>query len=239
MVSTPARTKPETIPVEHELMLAQFPIVLRLPSETPLTDELLLQISDANDGWRFERTERGELLIMPPATNSSDEISAELTRQLGNWIRSGVGGMLQGSSGGFAWPDGRVRSPDAAWVSRERLAALSPEAREQTYLPACPTFVIEVRSPGESIPSQQRRLEEWLECGTELGWLVVPEDETVHVYRVDGTVEVIQRPETLSTDPICPGLVISFEYAWDLESAHNPTGGDEPSQRTPPPPFHL
>lgn len=218
MISSPSRLEAPKTSAKPARDSVAFPIVLRFPSETPLTDDLLLQISNANDGWRFERTDCGELAIMPPATNSSDEISAEVTRQLGNWVRSGIGGMLQGSSGGIAWPDGRVRSPDSAWVSRERLATLSAEERERTYLPACPNFVIEARSPGESVSSQQRRLEEWLECGTDLGWLIVPEDETVHVYRSDGSVEIVERPETLSAEPVCAGLVITFEYVWELES---------------------
>ena len=222
MVAEPVPAPPQTaLSTEVKSGETVYPLTLQFPAETPLTDDALLQISDANDGLRFERTERGELVVMPPATNSSDEISAELTRQLGNWVRSGVGGMLQGSSGGFAWPDGRVRSPDAAWVSRERLVALSSEERERTYLPLCPNFVIEVRSPGESVSSQQLRLAEWIECGAKLGWLIVPEDETVHVYRENGSVALVERPETLSADPVCADLVVSFKYVWNLESARD------------------
>ena len=221
MVSTPVRKAaldPASEP-EGDLSWLEFPIVLTLPPESPLTDELLERISRLNKPLQFERTAQGELAIMAPASNSSDEISGMATVQVGNWILGGIGGMLQGSSGGFHRADGSVISPDAAWVSRERLAALTPAQREETFLPICPNFVIEVRSPSDQISVLQGKMVEWIECGTELGWLIVPENETVHVYRADGSVEVLQRPDELSAEPTCPGLLFSFEHIWQLESS--------------------
>ena len=198
-----------------------YPILIAFPPESPLTDELLAQISSLNNPWHFERTAQGELAIMAPASNGSDEVSAESTGQVWQWVRSGIGGMLQGSSGGFRRPDGSVAESDTAWVSRERLAALTPEQREHTYLPICPNFVIEVRSPSDRVSVLQQKMALWIECGAELGWLIVPEDETVHVYRADGSVEVRQRPDELSAEPTCPGLVFSFEHIWLLQSEHD------------------
>ena len=95
---------------------------------------------------------------------------------------------------------------------------MSEEQRQQTYQPICPDFVIEVRSGSDAVASQQRKMAAWIAGGTELGWLVVPEWEMVYVYRADGSVEEVERPESLSAEPTCPGLSISFEYVWELPS---------------------
>ena len=220
MVSTPPRpAAPELIaPDTSEPAGIKLPVLLRFPPETPLSDRLLEQISRLNKPWQFERTAEGALLIMAPSGYQADEICVELGAQLRDWVRSGHGGLITGSSGGYVRGDGHTAAPDAAWTSPQRLASLSAEQREETYLPACPDFVIEVRSGSDTIASQGRKMDAWIAGGTELGWLVVPEHETVHIYRRGEPVEVVQRPETLSAEPVCAGLTISFEYVWELES---------------------
>ena len=220
MVSTAAKpAAPElSTPDTSDSPGLKLPVLLKFPPETPLSDTLLEQISRLNKPWQFERTAQGELLIMAPSGYQADEICAELARQLANWVRSGIGGLITGSSGGYVRGDGNTAAPDAAWTSPQRLASLSAEQREETYLPACPDFVIEVRSGSDTIASQGRKMDAWIAGGTELGWLVVPEHETVHIYRPDEPVEIVERPETLSAEPVCAGLTISFEYVWELES---------------------
>ena len=160
-------------------------MLLRFPEDTPLSDTLLEQISRLNKPWQFERTPDGELVIMAPAGNDADEISLELAYQLMTWVRGGVGGMTTGSSGGYKRGDGNTAAPDAAWTSPQRRASMTEGQRDQTYQPLCPNFVIEVRSGSDTIASQQRKMAAWIAGGTELGWLVVPEHETVYVYHAD------------------------------------------------------
>ncbi len=227
MVSTPARpiVEPSTLLEDVRRSALELPVLLRFPDDTPLTDRLLEQISRLNKPWQFERTANGELIIMAPAGYGADEISLELGYQLMTWVRGGVGGVTTGSSGGYERGDGHTAAPDAAWTSPQRFASLSDEERAQTYLPTCPNFVIEVRSGSDSVASQQHKMAAWIAGGTELGWLVVPEWEAVYVYRADGTVEVVERPEALSAEPVCPGLTVSFEYVWELESARDLEAG--------------
>jgi len=54
------------------------------------------------------------------------------------------------SNGGFVLPNGAMRSPDASWVRRERLVNLTAE-QKQKFLPLCPDFVIELRSPSDPL----------------------------------------------------------------------------------------
>ena len=221
MVSTPAKpvVEPSTLLEEIARSPNELPVLLRFPEETPLSDTLLEQISRLNKPLQFERTANGDLLIMAASSIDSDEICMELGRQLSNWARSGVGGVTTGSSGGYIRGDGNTAAPDAAWTSRERRASMTEAQRSRAFQPICPNFVIEVRSGSDTVASQQRKMAAWIAGGTELGWLVVPEHETVYVYQADGTVDVVERPDELSAEPVCEGLTISFEYVWDLESA--------------------
>ena len=226
MVSTPAQpaVRPVTLLDDVSGLSNDLPVTLRIPHETPLTDELLEQISRLNKPWQFERTADGDLVIMAPSSIDSDEICAELGRQLSNWIRSGIGGVVTGSSGGYVRGDGHTAAPDAAWTSPRRRASMTEDQRRQTFQPICPDFVIEVRSGSDSLASQQRKMAAWIAGGTELGWLVDPVAETVHIYRGGGSVELVERPDELSAEPTCPGLTISFEYVWNLGSSAEQSG---------------
>ena len=218
----------EPVVVKQAPTASAWPLVLRFPASEPLTDELLLQISGLNDGWRFERNANGDLEIMSPSSYSSSMVAAELVGQLRAWIRAGIGGLLLGADSGFRQPSNSVRGPDAAWLSRERLGSLTAEQRAQAFLPICPDFLVEVRSPGDRLSLQQDKMVDWMAGGTLLGWLIDPESETVHIYRSDGSVsdgsvsdgsvEIVERPDALSAEPTCPGLTISFEYVWNLQS---------------------
>lgn len=225
MVSAPGKPDlgPPVVWSDLARSATELPVLLRFPEETPLTDKLLEQISRLNKPWQFERTATGDLIIMAPAGNDADEICGELGRQLMNWVReTRAGGVTTGSSGGYVRADGNTAAPDAAWTSPQRLASLTLEERAQTYLPLCPDFVIEVRSGSDTVAAQRRKMEAWLAGGTQLGWLVVPERETVYIYRPDEAVQLAERPDSLSAGLVCEGLTVSFEYVWDLDAARAP-----------------
>jgi Uma2 family endonuclease len=107
-------------------------------------------------------------------------------------------------------PNGALRSPDAAWVRRERWEALSLDQREK-FPPLCPDFVVELRSPSDRLPSLQRRLRELIRNGAQLGWLIHPRRRSVDVYRSGEPVQTLLAPSTVSADPILPGLVLDLK----------------------------
>lgn len=189
--------------------------VLRFPPECPLTDDLLLQISSLNDGWRFERDAEGALVVNFPAGGESSETESEFGRQLGNWRVGYREGRVYSPSIGIRRPDGSVRQPDAAWISAERLGALS-RAERRGLIAAIPDFVVEVRSPSDQLAAQQDKMAEWIRFGVRLGVLVDPDDRLVFVYRPGREVERLERPSELSAEPELPGFTIDFEEVWAL-----------------------
>ena len=212
MVSAPERTAVIEAPPDAgeagELPVVQF------PDEHPLTDDLLAQLSSLNSPWHFERTPEGALQIMAPASPDADDVALDFGSQVKAWERSLAGGRSYGSSPGLRMPDGSVREPDAAWISDERLAPLPPRGQRPAFPAVVPDLVIEVRSPSDRLPQQQRKMEEWIAYGVRLGWLVDPKESRIYVYRPGVEVEILERPDTISGEPELPGLEIDCTDIW-------------------------
>ena len=106
-----------------------------------------------------------------------------------------------------------MRSPDVAWVRNERLDALTEE-EWQKFLPLCPDFVLELRSPSDSLRALQKKMEEYRENGAQLGWLLDPWGKHVHVYRPGAAVEVLDNPATVAGEPLLRGFVLDVLQIW-------------------------
>lgn len=189
------------------------PLTLRLRPALDLTDDQLLALSGINPALRLERTARGELVIMPPAGGETGDRNSEINMQLRVWAKRDGTGTTFDSSTGFTLPNGAVRSPDAAWVPKARLAALTAEQRRK-YLPLCPDFALELRAPTDSLRVAQAKMREYLDNGARLGWLLDPEGRRVYVYRPDAPVERLEAPEGISGDPVLPGFVLDLREVW-------------------------
>lgn len=189
------------------------PLVLRLRPVIGLDEDQLLELSGLNRDLRLEMTAEGDLIVMPPAGGESSQRNAEITMQLRLWAKQDGTGATFDSSGGFVLPSGAVRSPDASWVERTRLAALTDEQRRK-FLPLCPDFVVELRSPSDSLSVLQDKMREYVENGAKLGWLIDPENSKVYVYHRDGSIRELEASETLSGDPILPSFVLDLREIW-------------------------
>jgi Uma2 family endonuclease len=190
-----------------------FPLLIHLRPIVELTEDQFFEFCQINRDLRIERTAQGELVIMPPAGWETSTRNAEITMQLRLWAKHDGTGTTTDSSGGFILPNTAVRSPDAAWVTRERLAPLTPEQR-QKFLPLCPDFVLELRSPTDNLTALQAKMQEYLDNGARLGFLIDPEQKRVYVYRPQKSVEVLENPDTVSGDPELPRFVLDLREVW-------------------------
>jgi Uma2 family endonuclease len=188
-------------------------ITLRLRPVIDLTSDQLLELSSLNDDLRLELTAQGELIVMAPAGSGSSDRNAEITFQLRGWAKRDGTGVSYDATGGFDLPDGSTLSPDGAWVRKSRLEALTPEQREK-YLPLCPDFVIELRSPSDRLSALQRKMRQYLANGARLGWLIDPFTKQVEIYRPDTPVERLDHPPSVSADPVLPGFVFDLREIW-------------------------
>jgi len=162
---------------------------------------------------RIERTSQGDLVIMPPTGSETGRINFKLTQLFGQWVDADGTGVGFDSSTGFTLPNGATRSPDLAWVKRSRWEALTRQQREG-FAPLCPDFVLELRSPSDALEDAQAKMQEYLDNGAQLGWLIDPVEKKVYVYRPQAPVECLDNPQTVSGDPVLPGFVLEVGKVW-------------------------
>ncbi len=190
------------------------PLRLDLEQIVDFDDDQFFELCRRNRELRLERTAKGEILIMPPVGGRTSSRNSRITRQLADWSDRDGSGEAFDSSGGFKLPNGALRSPDAAWIELERLRLLA-EGEEEQFVPLCPTFVVELRSPSDSLAAVEAKMREYVDNGSRLGWLIDPQTRRVHVYRPGGGVEVLEEPRSVSGGPELPGFVLEFDRIWD------------------------
>ena len=178
-----------------------------------LTDEQFAELCRENPELRLELTAKRELVIMPPTGSETGWRSGEVFYSLTAWAKKDGTGISFDSSTGFTLPNGAIRSPDASWVKREKWEALAKDQRER-FAPLCPDFVIELRSRTDSLSDLHAKLQEYIDNGARLGWLIDPLDRRVYVYRPDQPVEVRDDPISVSGDPVLPGLELQLRELW-------------------------
>jgi Uma2 family endonuclease len=188
---------------------ANIVFTLALRPTLELTDEQFEQICQANQDLKFERTAKGELVIVALTGGEAGRRNIKLSARLEVWSDQAGLGVAFDSSTGFRLPNSAIRSPDAAWVRLERWQTLTPEQRKK-YVPLCPDFVVELRSASDELMDLQAKMQEYLENGLQLGWLLDPEAQTVEIYRSNQAVELLEKPVNLSGESILPGFVLAL-----------------------------
>lgn len=192
----------------------QGALLLHLRPVINLTKEQFFKLCQLNRDLRIERTAEGDILVMQPTGARTGARNFELIVQFGVWAKRDDSGIAFDSSTGFELPNGAMRSPDVAWVSRARLATVTPAQREK-FLPLCPDFVVELRSPSDTLKITQEKMGEYCANGAQLGWLIDAAQQRVYVYRSGAPVECLDAPTQVSGDPVLPGFVLNLGPIWE------------------------
>ncbi len=175
-----------------------------------MTDEEFFHFCTQNRDLRIERDASRQIYIMPPTGLNTGASNADINTDLTNWNRKNRNGKVFDSSTGFTLPDRAVFSPDAAWISNEKISKLTKEQRN-IFAPVCPDFIIELKSKSDAIPELQNKMLKWIENGCKLAWLLIPEKEEAHIYRNDGSIEIVKGfNNKLSGENILPGFELDL-----------------------------
>lgn len=188
-------------------------VILNLNSVIQLTDEQFFELCRTNPDVKFERTATGELIVMPPTGGETGKRNANLTADFIIWSRRAKLGEIFDSSTCFKLPNGADRSPDVAWVRQDRWDALPPEQRE-TFPPIAPDFVLELMSPSDCLTVAQAKMQEYMDNGVRLGWLIDRQSRSVEIYRVGRSPEPLSSPATLTGEDVLLGFVLEMESVW-------------------------
>jgi Uma2 family endonuclease len=189
------------------------PMVVRMHPVVNLTDDQFFEFCQINRDLRIERTATGELLIMPPTDSETGGSNFELAGQLGNWVKLDGTGTGFDSSTGFTLPNSAIVSPDISWVKLERWNTLSA-LQKTKFAPIAPDFVVELRSKSDTLKDLQDKMQQYIDNGVRLGWLIDRKQRRVYVYRPGVPVQQLDNPETVSADPELPGFVLKLGEIW-------------------------
>ncbi len=176
---------------------------------TPISNEDLAALCRHNPDLRLETDAQGKLIIMSPTGSETGDLNGELFLQVGIWNKQYKLGKVFDSSTGFRLANGAVRSPDVSWVKLETWNSLSKKLR-QGFAPIDPDFVIELLSPSDDIKLIREKMEEYLNCGVNLGWLIDPRSKQVEIYRQGKDKEILNNPQTISGEDILPKLIVDL-----------------------------
>lgn len=188
---------------EYGMMPIVFPHLPRM------SDDVFFEFCQQNENWKIEMNRRGKIIIMPNTGGKTGARNSKIIFQLQSWTFSNRNGEVFDSSTTFRLPNTAKRSPDASWVAIDRWDALTEEQKEK-FPPLCPDFVIELRSRSDALKKLQSKMNEYIENGAQLGWLIDPTTRKVYVYHPNGAVEVLDNPQTVTGDPVLPGFKLDL-----------------------------
>jgi len=163
---------------------------IRIQAERPMNDDEFADFCAQNPDLRIEREANGDLIIMPPSGAETGFRNSDLTSQLTIWAKKDGRGRAFDSNTEYILPDGAALSPDVSWVLKERLDQFSKEQKRR-FLPLCPDFVVELTSPADRLLRVKAKMQQWIDNGAQLGWLIDADHRTVYIYRR------AQKPEEL------------------------------------------
>lgn len=169
----------------------------------------------AQDLWRLGEGDirrelvNGEVIEMAPVGGIHGEITLRIGRRLADYVERHGGGEVLVGDVGFVLnlpndPE-RVRAPDVAFVSSQRL----PGGRlPEGFLHGAPDLAVEVLSPSDNPVEIQQKVRDYVEAGGRLVWVIAPKAKTVTVYRADGSARLLREEERLEGEEVLPGLTI-------------------------------
>jgi Uma2 family endonuclease len=165
----------------------------------------------ADELWRMppgdQRRElvKGELRTMAPAGFDHGAIIINLARLLANHIKANRLGVVLGAETGFKLksnPD-TVRGADIAFVAASRIPA---SGRPVGFWPGAPDLAVEVLSPSDTVEEAEEKVNDYLDAGCRMVWVVSPRLRTVTTYRPGQAPAIVGEKQELDGQDVVPGF---------------------------------
>jgi Uma2 family endonuclease len=171
------------------------------------------------DGFIHEVID-GELVMSPKNSWLHGRICTRLLFAIEAFNRRHRLGVVLDSSTGFWMKNRNCRAPDISFVSKGTVARLGVAAMAAEFFPAAPDLAVEVLSRNSSRSEMDERLRDFFESGTQIAWVIDPDQQRVEV------CHSLTRRTLIGTGGILDGehLLPGFRYAiadlfkeWDWE----------------------
>ncbi|MBD2699455.1 Uma2 family endonuclease [Spirosoma sp. BT702] len=180
-------------------------IRVRLPADLRMNDDKFMRFCQSNSDLKFERRKNGDVIFMANSDGETGNYNFEIAARFGFWNRQAKFGKFFDSSTAFRLADTSIMSPDVAAISQSRWDALTSDERRK-ILHLCPDFVLELRSPSDRPKDCFEKMDDWINNGCRLGWLIDLANQTTYVYRSNQPREEITGLGVLDGEDVLPGF---------------------------------
>ena len=189
-------------------MNISMPVVMKMGEL--MNDDEFFQFCQMNDTLEFERDSHKNIIVMSPTGSFTGNFNLRISALIFIWNESYGLGEVFDSSTGFTLPNGAVRSPDVSWIKEERWDLLTQDQKEK-FAPICPDFVVEIRSKSDELMYLRNKMVEYIENGSQLGWLIDRFEQQVYIYRQGKAVEILDSLNVnLSGELTLPGFTLDL-----------------------------
>jgi Uma2 family endonuclease len=147
----------------------------------------------------------GEPVAVTPSSDRSGWVSGRIFSRLERFVDANNLGWAFPSETGFVLFEDHatVRSPDAAFVRRDRLPGFTDR-----FVPLAPDLAVEVLSPSDRMVDAMSKVTMYLQAGVRLVWLVDPAERTVTVFRPDAALKLLGEGDALDGGDVLPGFSV-------------------------------
>lgn len=171
------------------------------------------------DRGRYELV-HGHLEEVPVGVLAS-RVTVRLTTRLDVHCESSRQGEVFSSEQYYRCFDDELhsRKPDASFIRRDRL----PVGWTQLgYFEIAPDLAVEITSINDVTRNLEEKVDEYLDAGIPLVWVIHPEARTAMIYRGDGSVQRLHEQDELQGEDILPGFRVRLGDLIPREDAAAP-----------------
>lgn len=151
---------------------------------------------------------RGRMIVREPPKPWHGLYSANLCRIVGTHVWAARLGVVCGQDTGFhvaSDPD-TVLAPDLAFVRAERI----PSRDDDRYWRLAPDLVAEIMSPGDRRKAVVRKINDWLDAGVRVAWLIEPKPRRATICFADGSEIEVEADGVLTAGDVLPGFACAL-----------------------------
>ncbi len=169
------------------------------------------------DGYDYELVD-GELVMSPKNNFEHESICARLFLALASFNCAHHLGTVLGSNLGCWMHNRNCRAPDISFISKQRLQQLGFKTSTRKFLPGAPDLAVEIISPSNTRAEIDSRLKDFFASGTQLAWIVHPDEQFVEVCHSPTDREILGPGAILGGETLLPGLRVPLDELFQEES---------------------
>lgn len=157
------------------------------------------------DGKRFELVD-GQLLERTMSMWSS-YVAGEVFARIRDHVRANQLGLSLPEGTTFqCFPDApnQVRKADASFIRGDRITL--EEAATEGHVHIAPDLAVEVVSPNDVYYEVHEKVQDYLDAGVLLVWVVDPSTRSVEVHRQDGAGTILREKDSLDGESVLRGF---------------------------------